>query len=163
MRENSKTEEKRTSVESQVNKSIQEEISAKTDVVELVKKIKLVELLSKACLKKYHLILLPLLLLRRKQSKKEEELISLSTKGQVTGPRANRQPSIPRDSDFPKNEDESQDVRSSWNPAFERQKQEFLQAKRLYDALKHVLPKNSIEAVCNNQILKNLSLIFEQD
>ena len=149
---------------SQVKKSIKEEIYSKTDVVELVKKLKLVDLLGEACLQKHHRILLPLVILRAKQApEQQQDARGPRESGEVGIPEAQTHaPRIPKEI-FSKIEEENQGLKILSNRALtpENGGQKLFEFKKNYEALKQVLPKNSIERICSEQILGTLSLIFE--
>ena len=157
-----KNVENSADVEAQAKESIREEVDSKIDIVELVKKMKLVDLLSKASLKQNHRILLPLVLLTKKQSQEEKPGRSLR-QDQRFAPQMTRQAPRTGKGLFSKKEVPDEDLNSSSNQTSERDRQQFRECKRIYQGLKEVTPKNSIERICSQQILSTLSLIFEEE
>ena len=152
---------RRESWDSQLKKLPNEVVESKTDLVEVVKEMSLVDVLSKACLKKHHRILLPLLILLTNQTSEKEATKSPNFDNEVEHHKVERSPE-----NFNKGsrnrKEKRQDKKSSSKEIPGRRSQGFLDYKSIYEALKQIQPRNSVEKICNDQILRYLSTIFEQ-
>ena len=153
-----KTKKSKKIINSRINKSLKKALDSKTDITEVVKKINLVDMLTGACLEKHHQILLPLLLLRLKQS---------PPKDQAEGPEAlawdpTWASSLNKNSSAEEAEFNKDSVEKNQGSE-KKQKEEILEGKKFYNALKEVKPKNKLEKMFNEEILGYLSLVYEQE
>ena len=137
-------------------------IDSKTDVVGLVKKMGLVEVLSKASLKQHHKILLPLVVLKEKEPEKgrtwPQMFDDLERFSELGG-----YPAIKLNNFLSENQLKKQNMKSSAKEALENRRREFSEYKLIYEALKHERPRNTIEGICSDQILGYLSTVFEHE
>ena len=143
------------------NQFFEDVINSKTDVVELVKKMNLVDVLSKVCLKKHHRTLLPLLLLKVRQTS-DAESRNPNFDDQKGVPKAVSQPPANFNNELPPNEDGKEGIKRSPNQVLEKREPHFSDYRRIYEALKRIRPRNSIEKIFNSRVLRYLSTIFEQ-
>ena len=129
-----------------------ETLNFKTDVVELAKKMSLVDMLNGAYLKKHHKILLPLVILRANLSPTRNSAIA-SKKPQNDEKEKHTSP---------KNKDQIQEEENqAKTDSQEKRTKELSMDRNKYEILKQLKPRNSLESILNKQILSYLSLVYE--
>ena len=142
---------------SQPKQLAEEVINSKTHVIELVKRMNLVDILRKASLNTHQRILLPLVVLRAKRGKfygRDSQNVDDQVKNSEAA--GHSAPMINTSSA------QNHGVNS---PSERRQKSrsgKISDYKLIYEIQKTAKPRNSIEGICSDQILKYLSIIFEE-
>ena len=147
----------RKSIEVDRKKSFDEAIKTITDVVGLAQKMNLVDLLKGASLSKHHQILLPIVLLNAKLC--DDQNRGPSGPGELVKPKNDEKV----DNYLPKNKDIGANKKSSMVPSRGKKTEEFSADLKTYRAIKPLHPRNHLEGMFNQQILRYLSPIYEAE
>ena len=138
-------------------------IHTKTDIVELAKKINLVDILDGAYLKKHHEILLPLVTLISDQTTDQfreaqaPDLVVSSKNSKKEQEEKNTKPEN-------KNQDhEVNTVKSKPAEAPELKIDELSEDQKNYAIIKQLKPQNHLESILTKQILSYLSVVYEHE
>ena len=159
IRQKQKKSEK-NNTDSKLNKMLEEVVDSKVDVVELVKKMALVEIFKKASLKKHYQILLPLVLLKAKKSEKAQIEKSSTEKNILPQTQIDQDSSkaqIQRQLTPEGPEDES----PNFNKKPHNNRPQLSSYRKIYQELRKLNPNNCLEKMCSDAILSYLSLVFE--
>ena len=135
-------------------------INSKTDVVDLVQKMSLINIIKKAIFKKHYQILLPLALVQMKKSQNRKKIKSERFFVIERGSRVEITKNLDLDGSIQDHEDLDFDSRLSLR---KKTKRDFLFYDKTYRQLVRLYPKNSIEKMCNDRIVSYLSFIFEEE
>ena len=138
-------------------------INSKIDVVELVQKMSLADLLKSASLEKHHKILLPLVILGANLCKNKLRRASASDLKEVSKKPKNGQNEKVH---FPEKKDQDREANYLKANSIEvlRQRTGDLSIdQKNYAIIKQLRPQNSLEGIINKQILSYLSTVYEQE
>ena len=150
---NHSNKNKRKSTEFLVERCKNKVIDLKTDVVELAKKMSLVDILNGTYLKNHHKVLLPLVILRANLSSGSDTAIAVKKNRKEKKISPQNQDLVPGVSDLQVKEQEEPETRTD----------ELSEGKKKYTMLKNLEPRNSLETMLNKEILSYLSLVYEQE
>ena len=148
----------RKKINSELIRSLEEAINQKTDIIELVKKMNLVDVLKEVSLQKHHQILLPLALLKSEQSADQRRWPSASEEDLQAGEGKER-----LSQDFSKKQYQNKYDAEDQSPERNQTHKRLFKNKKSYDALKNAKPKNSLERMFNEEMLIYLSSVYEHE
>ena len=144
-----------------LKKSLSEAINNKTDIIEIIGMMNFTKVLKEATLKDHHLILLPLVLLRLKKSSRkgvklplEQNLLTNSKGGKKWKTQVKCKNILSKD--------QKPEVNGVDQERGQRGADGHLQDQKIYNNLKNYKPKNGLESLFNEEILRYLSLVYEQ-